>query len=142
MSAPAFSAADAVDREGLTPEEFEQLNAHWEEESARVACFHRMVLSPLREAVDLPDVLYPLIVSCLSPPSLPAALQARRAAKDQLDAELQSLMDQQAALQGELTRVADAAESHLAFRLQARAMLQQRARQAEQQQQQRQQPKE
>lgn len=139
MAAPAFSASSAVDREGLTPAEFAALNEHWEDDAGRCACFRQLVLSPLSAAIDLPSVLYPLVLAYLSPPSLPPDLQARRAAKQQMDAELRALLDEQTALSAELHRVAHAADTHLAFRLQARAMLQQRARQAEQLQQQQQQ---
>lgn len=72
--AAAFSASAGMDREGPTPNEFSELNERWKDEPTRVAFFRQLILHPLRGAVDLPDVLYPLILSCLRPPSLPQCL--------------------------------------------------------------------
>jgi hypothetical protein len=121
-----------VDREGLTPEEYERINVHWEDEALRLRSFHALMHSSLRDALpDMPNVLLPLMLEYLSPPALPPSLLALLDAQRRIAEQLTGLLQQQQSLQPTLAQAAQSAEEYLAFRLSARAGLRLRAQEAE-----------
>lgn len=130
MAAPSLGpAAQYVDREGLTPSEYEALNLLWEDAAARRRAYDALVRAPLSEALPfVPAVLFPLVIEYLSPPQLPPALLAQIEAKRAIEEQLSGLWERQQSLRPALEVAANSAHDHLAFRLEARQRLHQRAR--------------
>ena len=130
MAAPSLGpAAQYVDREGLTPSEYEALNLLWEDATARRRAYDALVRAPLSEALPfVPAVLFPLVIEYLSPPQLPPALLAQIEAKRAIEEQLSGLWERQQSLRPALEVAANSAHDHLAFRLEARQRLHQRAR--------------